>query len=74
MGESHCQTVFFKTDISQTGKIITLGETKLRISGPRNLWNLGTYIYIYIYYEREKRTQLHFPTSLFRESLHSSGV
>ena len=39
MGESHCQTVFFKTDISQTGKIITLGVTKLRISGPRNLWN-----------------------------------
>ena len=31
-------------------------------------------IYIYIYIMREKGTQLHFPTSLFRESLHSSGV
>ena len=32
------------------------------------------YIYIHKYYGREKGTQLHFPTSLFRESLHSSGV
>ena len=32
------------------------------------------YIYIYIYVKRKKGRNYIFPTSLFRESLHSSGV
>ena len=40
------------------------------------LLNGGLYqrIYIYIYVKRKKGRNYIFPTSLFRESLHSSGV
>ena len=39
-------------------------------------WNSAQYVEAEQnkYYEREKGTQLHFPTSLFRESLHSSQM
>ena len=55
---------------------IFLGDTQVihGVSRPRMCVYIYINIYIHKYYEREKGTQLHFPTRLFRESLHSSEV
>ena len=53
-------------------------DMKAKLCMPKSIfaWNSTQYVEAEQnkYYEREKGTQLHLPTSLFRESLHSSGV